>query len=70
MVYCVCARACLCGGGGVGGWGLYSGGSSIDGDSILIAQQPKALDGVERQKAAVAAVTSRVLFAALEEAAL
>lgn len=30
------------------GGGLYSGGSSVDGDSILIAQQPKAVEGVER----------------------
>lgn len=29
-------------------WGLYSGGSSVDGDSILIAQQPKAVEGAER----------------------
>ena len=28
--------------------GLYSGGSSVDGDSILIAQQPMAVQGVER----------------------
>lgn len=28
--------------------GVYSGGSSIDGDSILIAQQQKAVEGVER----------------------
>lgn len=30
------------------GGGVYSGGSSVDGDSILIAQQPKAVEGVER----------------------
>lgn len=27
---------------------MHSGGSSVDGDSILIAQQPKAVEGVER----------------------
>ena len=37
-------------GGGSGGGGVcvYSGGgSSVDGDSILTAQQPKAVEGVE-----------------------
>lgn len=33
---------------GVGGGGMYSGDSSVDGDSILIAQQPKAVEGVGR----------------------
>lgn len=45
----LCVHVCECCGGGGGGvvW-LYSGGSNIDGDSILIAQQPKALDRVGR----------------------
>lgn len=34
--------------GAGGGGGVYSGGSSVDRDSILIAQQPKAVEGVER----------------------
>lgn len=36
----VVGRACVC------ACVLNSGGSRIDGDSILIAQQPKAVDGV------------------------
>lgn len=43
-VWVVCCVVMVAGGGV---W-LYSGGSSIDGDSILIAQQPKALDRVGR----------------------
>ena len=34
--------------GGGGEERLYSGGSSIDGDSILISQKPKAVEGGER----------------------
>lgn len=34
--------------GGGGGGGVHSGGNSLVGDSILIAQQSKAVKGMER----------------------
>lgn len=38
----------LTAGGGGGGGGVHSGGNRLVGDSILIAQQSKAVKGMER----------------------